>query len=119
MLNPFNHLQSWSFEKGNEKLSMMVEKEKWSWAFLVVYSGSWEDGIEEHEVEKLLLGSRESNEEEWVLEGEHRSLLELEEKVSFLLFSQVEIEGLGEWGDNPMAARKDLDPRFLLKNTWY
>ena len=62
-----------------------------------------------------MLGSIESNEEEWVLEGDDRSSLALEEEISFLFFSQGEIETLGGWGDDSMDARMDLDPSFLLK----
>ena len=98
---------------------MTIEQVKGSWNFLVDSSGSleteteyWNEGCE---VEKILLWSRESNEEEIILEGEDRIFLALEVEVSFLFLSQDVIEAIGEWWDDSMASRKDLDPMFLLK----
>ena len=51
----------------------------------------WDEGCE---VEEILPGSKESNEEEWALGVEDWSFLELKEESSFLIFSQDEIEAL-------------------------
>ena len=45
-------------------------------------------GMKGSEVEKLLIGSRELNEEELDLEGKDRSFLALEEEVTFLFFAR-------------------------------
>ena len=105
----------WHLEEVSENISMTLGEEKGSWNFSVDSSGSIESGMEECEVEKFLIGSIEWNEEEIFLEGEDQSFLATKEEVSFLFFSQDEIEAIGEWGYDWMDARKDLDPRFILK----
>ena len=78
---------------------------------------SWDEGCK---VTKLLLGAKESNEEERVSEGDDWSLLALEEEcfleVSFLFFLQKEIEVLADSErSDSMDAREGLDSNFLLK----